>query len=1386
MPDPKDLTTGDQAKAMADLTQQIASLINVFGELVKQSPTTTTATNGTSQLVESISTRIPNFVYEPDEDLTFDAWYSRYEDVITKDGATLTDEVKARLVLAKLNAKEYSHFANRILPETPNSLKFEDLVPKLKETFKSTSSIFRKRQEFLRTEYDGSSIEEYTGLVLRRFTSSEFKAMTDDQMCCMVWINGLRDNSYSDIRTKALQIMEAKPKCTLLELEKDIKRLLDVRADSKSVCRVAKPNEINAIHQKSSNRDKPLKPPPSPCFKCGGNHWARDCQKQVKCILCQKDGHIAKFCRSKKREANSQKGNFNRIKSVIVGSASSSQLNRIYRIVTINGTKIQMQLDTGADVTLMSTKDWNRLGRPSLQAPTIQVKSANHQPIAVKGSFQCQFNLNGTSATGIAHVAETGTLLGTDWISKDQKLWNILNPSQVSAVSSEAGSACTDLDITRNRLKAELNNEFSDVFKPELGRCTKTKASLLLKPDAKPVFRKARPVPFAALPTVSEELDRLQQAGVISPVEHSEWAAPIVLVKKKNGSLRMCADFSTGLNDAIQLHQHPLPTADDIFVTLNGGKYFSQIDLAEAYFQIELDEQAKKMLCINTHKGLFSYNRLAFGVKSAPGSFQQIMDSMITGLEGTAAYLDDVIISGSSIEEHNQRLMALMKRINDYGFRIRLEKCTFLMERITFLGFIIDKDGRRPDPEKIAAVQQMPPPTNDGQVRSFLGFIQFYGSFVKELFRLRPPLDALTKKDAKFLWTSQCQKSFDRVKQILQSDLLLTHFDPNLPIIVAADASQYGIGAVISHRFPDGSEKAIYHISKALTAPQRNYSQIEKEAFGLITAVTKFHKFLYGRHFTLRTDHKPLLTIFGDKKGIPLYSANRLQRWAIILLNYDFTIEYVNTNHFGQADALSRLISDQIQQKECEDRVVAQIESEVITNLVSTCEQLPVTADMIRAESKKDPLLSQVYKYTVSGLWPPITDKSSQISFFHNRRDQLSFVADCIMFNDRIVIPSSLKARVLKMIHRAHPGIVRMKQLARSLVYWPSIDKDIENMVRSCDQCASVAKNPIKNTLCSWPIPTAPWQRVHADYAGPLDGTYYLVVVDAFSKWPEVVPTTSITTTATINILRKMFAQFGDPETLVTDNGTQFTSSVFETFCKDRGITHSRSPPFHPQSNGQAERFVDTVKRSLGKLKGEENADTALYVFLQSYRSTPCTASPNGSTPAENFNGRKIRTFLDQLLPKDQIPNSHDIEMEKQFNKQHGARSRSYQVGEKVYVKDYRNINTATWIPGTIQKRIGQTLYRVTVNDTVWTRHANQLRRREAPIQFDVPLDTMDTIDVTPTATQLPSSSTPSTPSPVNTPAKPKTPPPKQTRKSTRITNQPPRFVMKPNQKSYH
>uniref|UniRef100_A0A8R1EKI3 RNA-directed DNA polymerase n=1 Tax=Caenorhabditis japonica TaxID=281687 RepID=A0A8R1EKI3_CAEJA len=1211
--------------------------------------------------------------------------------------------------------------------------------------------------------------------------------MTDDQLCCMVWINGLRDPAHIDIRTRALQTMESRPDVTLLQLESEIKRLLDLRADSKCVAGSTPSHaaEINAIFRKQQRDNNREQGPPSACYRCGGPHWARDCNvKDVKCSKCGKTNHMAKFCRFQDKTKPHQK---KKVKSVIISLASSSGASRIYRKVFINSKPLRMQLDTGADITLINTKDWAKIGKPKLDKPSIKVKSATGQPINVKGSFTCDFTINGNSATGTAHVADTDTLLGIDWISKDTQLWNLLQDNhQINAAFSVIGSACNYLDDTREKLKFDLKSEYPIIFQPGLGKCTKTKASIRLKPGAQPVFRKARPVPYATLPTITEELDRFVQEGIATPIDHAQWAAPVVPIRKKNGSLRMCADFSTGLNDAIESHQHPLPTADDIFATLNGGKHFSQIDLAEAYFQIELDEDSKNLLCINTHRGLFQFNRLPFGVKPATAIFQQVMDSMISGIEGAAAYLDDIIISGGTVEEHNSRVKAVMQRIADYGFRIRIEKCKFLMKQIVFLGFVIDEHGRRPDPEKVADIQKMPAPTNVSQLRSFLGLIQFYGAFVKELFELRPPLNELTKKDQEFIWSPKCQKAFERIKEILQSDLLLTQFDPKLPIIVAADASQYGIGSVLTHRFPDGSEKAIYHNSQALTAAQRNYSQIEKEALGLVTAVTKYHRFIHGRHFTLRTDHKPLLSIFGDKKGVPVYSANRLQRWATILLNYDFSIEYVNTHDFGQADALSRLIAEQSQSKEVEDQVIGQVECEVIANLVSTCNSLPVTVDMISSASTKDTIIAEAINNVKHNSWPNKMDHGSILWNFFNRREQLSIVKDCLMLGDRVVIPTALRHRVLKMLHRAHPGMVRMKQLARSFVYWPSLDKDIESTVRSCDDCAAAAKDPIKNTLCSWPTPTAPWTRVHADYAGPIEGTYYLVIVDSYSKWPEVIATKSITSTSTISIFRKVFAQFGNPKTLVTDNGTQFTSTQFIDFCKEHGIQHIRSPPFHPQSNGQAERFVDTMKRALRKLQGEGNADTAIQVFLQNYRSTPCEASPHYLSPAENFIGRKIRTTLDLLLPSSESPTARNDSMEAQFNRHHGARERMFQEHDKVYVKDFRNPQNATWISGVVQKRIGRTLYKVLVNGSVWKRHTNQLRRRDiAPFAGSTDIWYLDV--VTPSradnSNQLPSTTQP-------TPASPTSPrliaPTQPTiRTSTRHRNQVKKLDIDPRTKSY-
>ena len=779
---------------------------------------------------------------------------------------------------------------------------------------------------------------------------------------------------------------------------------------------------------------------------------------------------------------------------------------------------------------------------------------------------------------------------------------------------------------------AHIVDQFPSLFQSGLGCCTVTQAVLKLQPNAVPIFRPKRPVPYASLPLIDAELKRLETEGVIVPVSYSSWAAPIVVVKKANGSIRICADFSTGLNAALQQHHYPLPAPDDLFTTLNGGNYFAKLDLAEAYLQIPVAPESRELLTINTHRGLFQYARLPFGIKTAPAIFQQTMDTILTGIPGVATYLDDVLIVGATVEELNERTLMALQRIQDAGMRLRPEKCQFSLRSVKYLGFIFDASGRHPDPENIRAIQQMPAPTDVSSLRSFLGMISYYSAFLPSLHEVRHPLNYLLQKNAAWNWSNECEAAFSQLKSMLSSNMLLTHFDPQLPIVVAADASTHGIGGVILHVFPDGSEKAIMHISRTLTPTETRYSQIEKEALSLVVAVRRFHKYIYGRRFTLLTDHKPLLSIFGSKKGIPVHSANRLQRWALVLLGHDFDIQYRQTDSFGQADALSRLISNHATVNE--DSVVAAILSPddpasiVLSNAVRA---LPVTAADIQKATRTDPTLWKAINFTRT-KWPS-TKFEGDIKHLANRRESLCVVNDCLMFHDRVVIPATLRAQLLRQFHSGHPGISRMKSIARSYAYWPNMDRDIEVYVKKCAQCQQAAKNPCKLPPIPWPETKQPWSRIHIDFAGPVNGVTYLVLVDAFSKWPEVIPITPPSTSKTINILSQVFSQHGLPDTIVSDNGSQFISSQFQDFCRQNAINHIFSPPYHPQSNGQAERFVDTFKRALLKARGEGASSDIIQRFLLVYRTTPHDSLPGGQSPAEALMGRKLRTVHTALMP---------------------------------------------------------------------------------------------------------------------------------------------------------
>lgn len=379
-----------------------------------------------------------------------------------------------------------------------------------------------------------------------------------------------------------------------------------------------------------------------------------------------------------------------------------------------------------------------------------------------------------------------------------------------------------------------------------------------------------------------------------------------------------------------------------------------------------------------------------------------------------------------------------------------------------------------------------------------------------------------------------------------------------------------------------------------------------------------------------------------------------------------------------------------------------------------TARILPVTFEAIKAETNKS-VMKQLLAYVENG-WPQHVKQIQDpaVTKFFRRRDSLIAIKGCVFLGDRAVVPARYRQTILKELHAGHPGMARTKLLARSKVYWPGIDDDIERTIKGCGVCAVNSKTPSKCTLRSWPIPRAPWSRIHLDFAGPVNGLYYLVIVDALSNWPEIFKMTTITTEKTLECFEEVFSRQGLCDTLVSDNGPQLVSKEFENFCAQNGIDHIKTPPYHPQSNGQAERFVDLLKTGLKKLDGEGNVDRVLRKFLLCYRYTPSFALGMRS-PFQLMNGREMKTRLDLLKPHGRSPDGRNIKMEQQFNKYHSAKWKEFEAAEEVFVKLFSN-NSWKWIPGSIVKRCGTVGYVVLAQTPTGEReieaHANHLKKR--------------------------------------------------------------------------
>ncbi|UYV64114.1 K02A2.6-like, partial [Cordylochernes scorpioides] len=980
------------------------------------------------------------------------------------------------------------------------------------------------------------------------------------------------------------------------------------------------------------------------CFRCGyTNHRKEKCFFKDRCFKCQKLGHISRVCKngnwrsdrnncSIDEEAEATNGLFN------INQVKDTSNMRSYMVkVRTSGRDMNMLIDSGTGKNIISEKTyietWVKSERPRIEKDSTKLVQWNRQRLSILGKIKADVKVNKRSITMEFLVIEGP---GPNLIGRE--------------AFDQIGIGFEWINYSDN--VCQITEEFMDVFKEKLGQYRGPPIHIKIKTLGKPTFLRARTLPYAIRPKVEEALRKMEEQGILTPVEFTRFATPIVPVLKRDGSIRICGDYRSTVNTIVESDTFPVRAAADLQVNLAGGKVFSKLDLKDAYQQLVVDEETAELLAINTHKGLFKVNRLPFGVSCAPGIFQRRMESLIAKIPGVVVYLDDILVTGKDEMEHDLRLREVLKSIQRMGLTLKKEKCEFKKSSLIFLGCRIDAEGIHPTEEKCEAIKNFPKPENKKELQSFLGLLNFYSKFLKDRTTVLEPLHRLLNKRNCWKWKEVEDRAFREAKNLIQSDMVLTPYDARKPLVLACDASPFGVGAVLSH-VEERMERPIAFASRTMSQTERRYAQIDKEALAIIFGISKFYKYLYGRDFKIITDHKPLLGIFNPNKPIPQMLSPKMMRWSLTLALYSYQIEHRPGRMNANADALSRAPHE---------RTSKETPEPVDVFLMETNEESPLEAKEVEKSTQEDSVLGIIVEWTRIG-WPAHCPAEKFRPYF-NRRNELSLHRECLLWGNRVVIPPVLQGRTLEQLHETHPGIVQMKAIARSHVWWPGMDKAIENKVERCENCQLVRNNPKPSPVHPWTAPVKPWSRIHVDYAGPFHGRTFLIVVDSMSKWPEAIIMDHCTATATVRVLRSLFAVHGLPDQVVSDNGRMFVGHEFQEFLRMNG-----------------------------------NISVTLPRALFAMRTTP--HGTTGLTPAELLMGRRLTTRMNRLHPKE----SEDSENGKEHFQNR------FKSQENVYARKYNG--KGKWEPGKIKTVLGPRNYEVIMENGVTAKiHQDQLMRR--------------------------------------------------------------------------
>ena len=1271
----------------------------------------------------SIPTPSPYLEHPGDPKADFREWARRfgtYLDMVDAGQTTkLTNPQRNNLLLLYLGTEGSRLFGTHPMAKLAATTAPDAFLQAAAGMFAPRRSFIRAGFEFnTRVQGPGETVEEF--LAALRSILPDMDVADPSKHLTIQLVTGCRDGElrrdllalHEPTFDRIIDIMKAREAATT-----------DAGAITHPETKIVRPQQ-----QRQAQKQGPSKRPPptastrtnkGACLTCGSTeHRRAACPHLEKtCSYCQIKGHLQSVCRKKKAGQPAKTAGL----VAVTGQDSSSNdycLNHVTKdtgqrkedlpslkaigasdpipapILVSNGKEwisLTLEADSGATPTTITHALYTHhlKNLPLLRSPTTL---RNYDGSIIKGVL-------GAIDTKVAYGGRLhrGEILVTkdDFPAILGK--NFMGPLKIIVSPAEG--------CIRSIAPTKPLASFPTLTSDSMGKFLGYQHRIKLQPGAIPKSTGLRPIPLIRRDAVKEEIRQMDKLGIWEPATTSLWAHPLVTVLKPGGGVRITTDL-TALNTYIIPERHPLPLIKDIFLELSGATVFSKLDLRKGFFHIQLHPDSRDLTATITPLGLRRYCRLPMGMTDSSSIFQRLISQTLSSIPGVLVYIDDIIVFGRTPEEHDLALRRTLTALSNADFRIQPAKCHFRMAEIPAFGHIISATGITPDPANLKPLLEAPRPTNLKTVQAFLGLINYFQDYIEDLASIAEPLRALTRKDAPFEWTKDCELAYQTFKKMVVDGkkLKLHLFDPNLPTTVTTDASDIGVGATLTQTV-NGKPQPIAFYNRTLSKPERNYAANEKEALACILACEHWEKLLLGRRFTLQTDHQALQALLSNPTS--KRQSSKFCRWRERLSHFDYTVKYLPGKDNQMADALSRLW--------------ARADSFGIRG---------IRQDLLRTRTATDTTLQQVREKMKSGIWTKTDQKDVILRPYFVNKNNLCWEGDLLKFCNRIVPPQDIWPTILSSAHSGHPGIVRMKRILRETYWWPGMSTQAESHVQHCMACQRSAKSQPHHRIPATTIPRAQEaaKQWALDITGPFwNGRYLAVAIDSFSGYPEILDTKDTTSGTIITWLKDLFAKQGLPDGILTDNGPQFVSEEFRTFLRDGDIHHYTSAVYNPRENGQVEAFNKYIKHGVQAFSSANKPwHQGILELLQAYRATPATAAT--TSPAELFLGRPMRREHQPNLSK---PSRRTLEGREttsppSTNQQSPAPQRIlrsvYTKGDRVLTKlPHTPKGKSPWSdPKTVEEVLGTYSFRLS-DGRVWNARKMKPFRVQSPPQFETP-----------------------------------------------------------------